>query len=106
MRIDREVNRGIEEEGEEILTSVDIKDFLEKWEDVRRVIQIHHPNKVNAGHSVNLLEENAIRHFRNVLKMKQKQLPIEYFLMKMEKCPSSNSQVGATAKKRLKKQKT
>ena len=61
-----------EEEGEEVLTTVDIKDFLKQWENVHRVIEIHHPNKVNAGHSVNLCEENAVRHFSNVLNMFQK----------------------------------
>ena len=63
-----------------------------------RVIEIHHLNKVKAGRSVNLCEEIVVRHFRNVLKMRQKQVSIERFLVKMEKRPSSNLQAGARTK--------
>ena len=48
-----------EEEGEEVLTTMDIKDFLRKWEQVCKVIEIHHPDKVNVRRSVNLREEKS-----------------------------------------------
>ena len=49
------------------------------------------------------MEENIIKHFRDVLKLRQKQMSIERFLVKMEKCPSGELQVGASAAKRPKK---
>ena len=72
------------------MTTVDVKEFLQKWEEVHSVIEIHHLNKVNAGHSVHFLEEITVRHFRNVLKMRQKR-------------PSSDSHKGASAEKCPKK---
>ena len=66
-----------EEEGEGVLSVNDIKDFLKQWEAVCTVILVHHPNKRIAGRSVNILEENVIEHFRDVLKLGQKQVSIE-----------------------------
>ena len=74
---------------------MDIKDFLKQWENVLRVIEIYPSNKVNAGCSVNLCEENAVRHFRSVLKMCQKQVSLEH--------PCSDLQLGTSVEKRLKK---
>ena len=38
-----------EEEGEEVLTTSDIKDFLKQWEAVCSDVHIHHPNKMTTG---------------------------------------------------------
>ena len=67
------------------------------------MVLVHHPNKVIASRSVNIIEENVIKHFRDVLKLRQKQMSMERFLVKMEKRPSGESQVGASAEKHPKK---
>ena len=51
---------------------------------------MHHPDKVNACRSMDACEENAVRHFRNVLK-------------RMQKCPLCDSQITASAEKHPKK---
>ena len=45
--------------GEEVMMTMEIKEFLRKFEEVHSVIEMHPPNKVNAGRGVNLCEENA-----------------------------------------------
>ena len=74
-----------------MLTTVQIKEMLKQWENVRRLVEVHHPNMMNAGSSVNLFEENGIRHFRDVLKICQKQVSIGIFLVQMENRPSTAS---------------
>ena len=61
-----------EGEGEEVLSTSEIKDFLKQWEAVHTVILVHHPNKVITGCSVNIKEDNIIRHFKDMLKLQQK----------------------------------
>ena len=95
--------KATEEEGEEVLSTSDIKDFLKHWEAVRTVILLRHPNKVVRSRSVNIMEENVIKHFRDVLKRRQKQVSIERFLVKMQKRPSGESQGEASAAKCTKK---
>ena len=85
------------------MLSMSDKDFLKQWEAVRTMILVHHPNKVITSRNVNIIEENVIKHFRDVLKLRQKQVSIERFLVKMEKRPSGESQVGASAEKCPKK---
>ena len=55
-----------EVELEEVLTTAQMREMLRMWENVRRVVEAHHPNKMNTGCSVNLFEENSIRNFRDV----------------------------------------
>ena len=86
-----------------MLTTTQIKEMLKQWENVCRVVEVHHPNKMNAGHSVNLFEENGIRHFQDVLKMRQKQVSIDRFLMQVEKRRPSDLQSGTSAEKCPKK---
>ena len=79
-----------EEEEEEVLSTAEIKEMLQNWEKVRKILETHHPNKVNVGRSVNLVEENGINHFRNVLKLRQKQVKIDRFVVKLPKRVSSS----------------
>ena len=81
-----------EREGEEVLSISNIKDFLKQWEAVSTVILVPHPNKVIVSRSVNIVEENIIKHYKDVLKLQQKQVLIERFLEKL--------QVGASTEKR------
>ena len=52
--------------------TVDIKDFLRKLEEMRTVIEIRHPDKVNAWRSMDDCKENVVRHFGNVLERRKK----------------------------------
>ena len=70
--------------------AAEIKEMLQNWEKVRKILETHHPNKVNVGRSVNLVEENGINHFRNVLKLRQKQVKIDRFVVKLPKRVSSS----------------
>jgi hypothetical protein len=45
-----------------------IKDFLTKWEDVRTTLLEWHPNHVQVNRVANLYNDNALNHFRNILK--------------------------------------
>ena len=49
------------------------------------------------------MEESVTKHFRGVLKLRQKQVSIKRFLVKMEKRPSGDLHTGASTEKHLKK---
>ena len=90
-----------EEEEEHKLSTAEIKDMLSSWEKVRNILQTHHPNKMNVVRSVNLLEENAVNHFRDVLKMRQKQVKIDRFFVKMPKRGSSADESSSAKRAKL-----
>ena len=60
------------------------------WEQMRTVTEMHHLDKVNACHGMDECEENAVRHFRNVLERRKRR-------------PLCDSQITASAEKRPKK---
>ena len=90
-----------EEEEEEVLSTAEIKEMLQNWEKVRKILETHHPNKVNVGRSVNLVEENGINHFRNVLKLRQKQVKIDRFVVKLPKRVSSSDDSSVAKRPRV-----
>ena len=67
-----EVTEEEREEGE-VLTTTHMKEILRQW-DVRRLVEAHHPNKINSGDMANFFEEQCIRHFKDDLKMHQKKI--------------------------------
>ena len=90
-----------EEEEEHQLSTAELKEMLGHWEKFSKVLQTHHPNKMNAVRSVNLLEENAVEHFRNMLKMRQKQSTIDRFFVKMPKRASSADESESAKRAKL-----
>jgi hypothetical protein len=51
-----------------------IKDLLTKWKDVRTTVLEWHPNHVG-----DLYNDNAINHFRKILKKRERQSTMERF---------------------------
>ena len=68
---------------------------------MRNILQTHYPNKMNVVRSANLLEENAINHFRGVLKMRQKQSTIDRFFVQMPKRVSSADESSSAKRAKL-----
>nr|XP_033807654.1 tigger transposable element-derived protein 1-like [Geotrypetes seraphini] len=81
----KEISSEEEEEKkmEESLTSNEIREMLKMWERVQNVVEKHHPNKAVAMRAMNLFNDNAMSHFREILKRKQKQLSLDRFLAKL-----------------------
>ncbi|GFU83782.1 uncharacterized protein TNCV_1694521 [Trichonephila clavipes] len=55
-----------------------IKDLLKKWEDVRAMVLEWHPNQADVSR-VGDLYNNAINHFRKILKKREKQSTLDMF---------------------------
>ncbi|PNF33870.1 hypothetical protein B7P43_G07233 [Cryptotermes secundus] len=75
-----------EEEEEEVTakqqSSGAIKEMLKAWEIVASYIEKHHPNKAVAMRATNLFNDNAVSHFHQILKRRQKQMSLDSFLVK------------------------
>jgi hypothetical protein len=56
-----------------------IKDLLKKWEDVRATVLEWHPNHVEFNRVGDLYNDNAINHFRKILKKKERQSTLDRF---------------------------
>ncbi|PNF39976.1 hypothetical protein B7P43_G15949 [Cryptotermes secundus] len=52
------------------------------WKTVASYIEKHHRNKAMAMHATNLFN-NAVLHFHQILKRRQKQMSLDSFLVKM-----------------------
>lgn len=68
---------------EESITSNEIREMCNMWETVQNFIAKHHPNKAVAVRSINLFNGNAMSHFRQILKRRQKQVSLDRFLVKV-----------------------
>jgi hypothetical protein len=77
----QETQRGVSPEKKEdekgpMPTSA-IKDILKKWEDVRTTVLEWHPNHVEVNRVGDLYNDNAINHFRKILKKGERQSTLE-----------------------------
>ena len=61
-----------EKKAEESLTSNEIREMCKMWETVKHSVEKHHPNKAAAVRAMNLFNDNAMSHFREILKRMQK----------------------------------
>jgi len=43
------------------------------------LVERYHPDKAVASRSINIFNDNAMRHFRNILKRRQKQITMDNF---------------------------
>jgi hypothetical protein len=69
------------------------------WETVQKLIERHHPSNAVAVRAMNLFNDNAMSHFREILKRRQKQVSLDRFLLKVaqkrkESTDSSDSVSG------------
>ncbi|GBL75579.1 hypothetical protein AVEN_154911-1 [Araneus ventricosus] len=58
------------------------REMLKAWETVASYVEKHHPNKEVAMRATNLFYDNAVLHFRHILKRRQKQMSLDSFIQK------------------------
>ncbi|GBO42293.1 hypothetical protein AVEN_262013-1 [Araneus ventricosus] len=59
-----------------------VREMLKARETVASYIGRHHPNKAEAMRATNLFYDNAVSHFRQILKRPQKQMSVDIFILK------------------------
>ncbi|XP_033011520.1 tigger transposable element-derived protein 1-like [Lacerta agilis] len=62
------------EESREIVSTALIKEMCAKWAEVQSFVEKYHPDKAAVSHATNTFNDNAISHFRQILKHRQKQI--------------------------------
>ena len=87
-----ELSSGEEEVKKDTIPSSEIKKALKNWEELQNFIEKHHPNKEVSGRAINLFNENALSHFRDMLKRREKQISLDRFLVKQPKRQQSDSE--------------
>ena len=73
-----------------------------KWGEVQSFVGRYHRDKAVASRSINIFNGNAMCHFRNILKRRQKQITMDKFLVRQRPSGSEAESIGA---KRQKKEK-
>jgi type III secretory pathway component EscR len=53
------------------------------WKTVQNFVENHHPNKAVAVPAMNIFNDNAMSHFREILKRRQKQQSLDTFFVKV-----------------------
>jgi hypothetical protein len=59
------------------------------WETVQNFVEKYHPNKAVAVRVMNIFNDSAMSHFREILKRRQKQQSLDRFLVKVARKGSS-----------------
>ena len=72
-----------EKKAEESLTSNEIREMCKMWETVQNFIEEHYLKKAVAVQVMNLFNDNAMSHFREILKRRQNQVSLDRFLVKV-----------------------
>ena len=89
-----------EEEEREYVPSSLISEICAKWGEVQGFVERYHPNKAVAGRCINIFNDNAMSHFRNILKRKQKQILSDKVLVRQKPSESEAESSGAKRQKR------
>lgn len=79
---DVEENLSGEEVTEEQQPSSAIREMLKAWESVASYIKKHHPNQTVSKRATDLFNDNAVSHFQQILKRRQKQTTLDSFFLK------------------------
>nr|KAF6463386.1 tigger transposable element derived 1 [Molossus molossus] len=87
------------EEGREDVPTSLIKGMLGKWGEMQNFIEKYHPDREVASRAINLFNDNAMFHFRQVLKRRQKQ-SLDRFLVRQRPSEPEASSSGAKRRKR------
>ena len=66
-----------EEEGREDVPTALIREICAKWGEVQSFVERYHPDKAVATRSINMFNDNAMCHFRNILKCRQKKITLD-----------------------------
>jgi hypothetical protein len=61
------------------------------WETVQNCVEKRHPNKTVALRAMNIFNDNAMLHFREILKRRQTQQSLDRFLVKVARKYSSEA---------------
>lgn len=69
-----------------------IKEICSKWADVEDFIVNHHPNKLVANRAVNLMNDNAMAHFRKILQQRKRQISLDSFLVQKDSQSAAKKQ--------------
>jgi len=77
-----------------------IREICAKWGEVQSFVERYHPDKAVASRSINIFNDNAIRHFRNILKHTQKQITLDNFLVRQRPSGSEAESSGAKRQKK------
>ncbi|KAF6390255.1 hypothetical protein mRhiFer1_007835 [Rhinolophus ferrumequinum] len=86
-----------EEERESVSTAL-IKEMCAKWVEGKIFVEKYHLDKAAVNHATNTFNDNAVSHFRQILKHQKKQMSIEKFLVRKR---SSESKPGVSGVKKL-----
>ena len=70
------------EEGREDVPTSLIHEICTKWGEVRSFVEPYHPDKAVASCSINMFSDNALCHFRNILKRRQEKITLDNFLVR------------------------
>ncbi|XP_023210348.1 tigger transposable element-derived protein 1-like [Centruroides sculpturatus] len=71
-----------EEQFNQPISTAAIKDFLVKWGEVQEFTSVHYPNTAEANRINDLYNDTLARHFRKVLKKREKQTTLDKFFKK------------------------
>ena len=80
-----------------------IKDMCAKWSELQSFVEKYHPNKAVASRVCNMFNDNALSHFRQILKRRQKQTSLDRFVVRQG---PSDSQAGPSGTKRQRREVT
>ena len=89
------------EEGREDVPTFLICEICAEWSEVQSFVERYHPDKTVASRSINIFNYNAMCHFRNILKHRQKQITLDNFLVRQR--PSGSAAESSGAKRQKKK---
>jgi hypothetical protein len=93
-----------EEEGSKDVSSSLISEICAKWGEVQSFVERYHPDKAVASRSINIFNDNAMFHFRNVLKRRQNQITLDKFFVRQRPSESQAESNGAKRQKREKEE--
>lgn len=89
-----------EEEGREDVPSPLIQEICAKWCEVQSFVERYHPDKAVAIHSIKIFNDNAMSHFRNIIKDRLKQITLDKYLVRQSTSESQAESNGAKRKRR------
>ena len=92
-----------EEEGREDIPTPLIREICAKWGEVQSFVERYHPDKAVASRGINIFNDNAVCHFRNILERRQKQITLDNFLVRQRPSGSEAESSGAKRQKKEKK---
>jgi hypothetical protein len=89
-----------EEEGSKDISSTLIPEICAKCGEVQSFIEQYHHDKAVAIHSINIFNDNAMFHFRNILKRRQKHITLDKFFVRQRPSESQAESSGAKKQRR------